>query len=76
MMHILKLALDAGVEFNMFQGLGDVIHGPDLGKHIRNGKVTVEEILHHDNNGNGHDRNLVLLIGGRAILAQGCCQSC
>jgi nucleoside-diphosphate-sugar epimerase len=71
MVRILKLALDTGAEFNLFRGLGDIIQGPDLGDHIRNGGVTVDDILSRDNNGNGQDRNLVLLIGGAGYIGSG-----
>jgi FlaA1/EpsC-like NDP-sugar epimerase len=43
MVRILKLALDAGAEYKMVPGLGDLIQGTDLGKQIRD--VAVEDIL-------------------------------
>jgi FlaA1/EpsC-like NDP-sugar epimerase len=43
MVHILKLALDAGAEYKMVPGLGDLIQGTELGKQIRD--VAVEDIL-------------------------------
>jgi FlaA1/EpsC-like NDP-sugar epimerase len=43
MVRILKLALDAGAEYKMVPGLGDLIQGAELGKQIRD--VAVEDIL-------------------------------
>jgi len=43
MVRILKLALDAGAEYKMVPGLGDLIQGTELGKQIRD--VAVEDIL-------------------------------
>ncbi len=43
LVRILKLALDAGAEYKMVPGLGDLIQGAELGKQIRN--VAVEDIL-------------------------------
>ena len=40
---ILKSALDAGVEFKMIPGLGDLLNGAELGKQIRD--VAVEDLL-------------------------------
>jgi FlaA1/EpsC-like NDP-sugar epimerase len=43
MVRILKLALDAGAEYKMVPGLGDLIQGAELDKQIRD--VAVEDIL-------------------------------
>ncbi len=43
MVRILKLALDAGVEYKTVPGLGDLIQGAELGKQIRS--VAVEDLL-------------------------------
>ncbi len=43
MVRILKFALEAGVEFKMVPGLGDLLHGKELGKQIRD--VAVEDLL-------------------------------
>jgi FlaA1/EpsC-like NDP-sugar epimerase len=43
MVRILKLALDAGVEYKMVPGLGDLILGTELGQQIRD--VAVEDLL-------------------------------
>lgn len=43
MVKILKFALDAGVEFKMVPGLGNLLHGTELGKQIRD--VAVEDLL-------------------------------
>jgi FlaA1/EpsC-like NDP-sugar epimerase len=43
MVRILKLALEAGVEYKMVPGLGDLIQGTELGKQIRD--VAVEDLL-------------------------------
>jgi FlaA1/EpsC-like NDP-sugar epimerase len=43
MVRILKLALDAGVEYKMVPGLGDLIQGTDLGNQMRD--VAVEDLL-------------------------------
>jgi FlaA1/EpsC-like NDP-sugar epimerase len=43
MLRILKLALDAGVEYKTVPGLGDLILDADLGKQMRN--VAVEDLL-------------------------------
>ena len=43
MVRILKLALDAEVEYKMVPGLGDLIQGTELGKQIRD--VAVEDLL-------------------------------
>jgi FlaA1/EpsC-like NDP-sugar epimerase len=43
MVRVLKLALDAGAEYKMVPGLGDLIQGAELGKQIRD--VAVEDIL-------------------------------
>jgi FlaA1/EpsC-like NDP-sugar epimerase len=43
MVRILKLALNAGVEFKMVPGLGELLQGAELGKQIRD--VAVEDLL-------------------------------
>jgi FlaA1/EpsC-like NDP-sugar epimerase len=43
MVKILKFALDAGVEFKTVPGLGNLLHGTELGKQIRD--VAVEDLL-------------------------------
>ena len=43
MVRILKLALEAGVEYKMVPGLGDLVLGTELGKQIRD--VAVEDLL-------------------------------
>lgn len=43
MVRILKFAFDAGVEFKMVPGLGDLLDGKELGKQIRD--VAVEDLL-------------------------------
>jgi FlaA1/EpsC-like NDP-sugar epimerase len=43
MVHILKLALDAGVEYKMVPSLGELIQGRELDQQIRN--VAVEDLL-------------------------------
>jgi FlaA1/EpsC-like NDP-sugar epimerase len=43
MVRILKYALDAGVEYKMVPGLGDLVQGAELGKQLR--KVAVEDLL-------------------------------
>jgi FlaA1/EpsC-like NDP-sugar epimerase len=43
MVRMLKFALDAGVEYKMVPGLGDLVQGKDLGKQIRD--VAVEDLL-------------------------------
>jgi FlaA1/EpsC-like NDP-sugar epimerase len=43
MVRILKLALDAGAEYKMVPGMGELILGTELGKQIRD--VAVEDIL-------------------------------
>ena len=43
MVRILRLALEAGAEYKMVPGLGDLVQGADLGKQIRD--VAVEDLL-------------------------------
>ena len=43
MVRILKLALEAGAEYKMVPGLGDLIQGTELDKQIRD--VAVEDIF-------------------------------
>jgi FlaA1/EpsC-like NDP-sugar epimerase len=43
MVHILKLATDAKVEYKMVPSLGELVHGTELGKQIR--EVAVEDLL-------------------------------
>ncbi|MFZ1086771.1 MAG: nucleoside-diphosphate sugar epimerase/dehydratase [Terracidiphilus sp.] len=68
MVRILKLAIDAGVEYKMVPGLGDRIEGAGLGKQFRD--VAVEDLLgrkpvHLDEDG------ILGRIQGRVVMVTG-----
>jgi FlaA1/EpsC-like NDP-sugar epimerase len=68
MVRVLKLALDAGAEYKMVPGLGDLIQGAELDKQIRD--VAVEDILGrrpvHLDQGSIRDR-----IEGKVVMVTG-----
>ena len=70
MVRILKLAIDAGVEYKMVPGLGEMIEGACLGKQIRD--VAVEDLLgrkpvHLDEDGIlGRIQGQVVMVTGAA----------